>query len=283
MATLAGIGGVLCILAFISAFNGAECITEQGIWNVNMTQSKTLAAFSKSMYNNTVISVSISCDEDLEYELGISWILRRSPCAEEYISLEKNPNITQYYSDSPGKDFFNYGYKTVTYQQSDVYGGKCHAHNIIQLPIDNWEQYTIDVTTLKPYVPKEEKQVKQNDKETDKSKDKDVEEETDKKEEETDEKVEESKEGGKKTRSRRDEEEALKALPTTPVATEKAPAKTPTPASKVTTKKPPPPVTSKEDEEEEKELEEEELEELEEEEGSDEVEFMSNVQLNQDN
>ncbi|XP_021340490.1 transmembrane protein 87A-like [Mizuhopecten yessoensis] len=79
---------------------GVSCIPEQGKWVVPFNQDHTIFGVMKSMYKGTRVAVKIDCKE-MEGDLDIKWLLRYSPCSEEYIGLETNPTLQEHYMSFP--------------------------------------------------------------------------------------------------------------------------------------------------------------------------------------
>ncbi|XP_069117831.1 transmembrane protein 87A-like [Argopecten irradians] len=80
---------------------GVLCIPEQGKWVVPFDQDHQVFGVMKSMYKGTDVAVKIDCKGEEEGDLEIRWLLRYSPCSEEYIGLESNPSLQQQYLDFP--------------------------------------------------------------------------------------------------------------------------------------------------------------------------------------
>ncbi|KAL4237568.1 Transmembrane protein 87A [Mactra antiquata] len=76
-----------------------HCVTafsKQGIWeNVPITQEKNYAMFTKSMYENTVISLKIDCNSEKGELVQVTWLLRYSPCAQEFAGIEGSKSELQ--------------------------------------------------------------------------------------------------------------------------------------------------------------------------------------------
>ncbi|XP_060083799.1 transmembrane protein 87A-like [Ylistrum balloti] len=79
---------------------GVVSIPEQGKWVVSFDQDHTIFGVMKSMYKGTRVAVKIDCN-DLEGDLEIRWLLRYSPCSEEYIGLESNHELQRRYLETP--------------------------------------------------------------------------------------------------------------------------------------------------------------------------------------
>ncbi|XP_033736141.1 transmembrane protein 87A-like [Pecten maximus] len=86
---------------FLFLVAGVVCIPEQGKWVVPFDQDHTIFGVMKSMYKGTDVAVKVSCKTEEEGDLEIRWLLRYSPCSEEYIGLESNPTLQSHYLELP--------------------------------------------------------------------------------------------------------------------------------------------------------------------------------------
>eukprot|EP00105_Crassostrea_gigas_P025984 XP_011446754.1 PREDICTED: transmembrane protein 87A [Crassostrea gigas] len=96
---------MLNLLSVVLCVSGVFSISEPGIWKVNYDRSHDLYGFHKSMYSGTKIAVKVNCKHAAKKEekkkLNIKWLLRYSPCANEYHGAENDLNVLLSYLDFP--------------------------------------------------------------------------------------------------------------------------------------------------------------------------------------
>ncbi|XP_056020595.1 transmembrane protein 87A-like [Ostrea edulis] len=85
--------------------SGVFSISEPGIWKVHYDTDRSINAFHKSMYKGTNIAVKVICKENAKTKcknsLKIEWVLRYSPCAEEFNEVEDDGGRQEAYLNSP--------------------------------------------------------------------------------------------------------------------------------------------------------------------------------------
>ncbi|XP_074650900.1 transmembrane protein 87A-like [Tubulanus polymorphus] len=106
-------------------------LPEQGVWTTELDQNKTFFSIPKSMYNNSQISIKIECIGEINVDLNIGWVLRQTPCAEEYIGATDKASANMYFL-LPNINR-GYSYKTVQYHRSKTESHKCSQHSNIIL------------------------------------------------------------------------------------------------------------------------------------------------------
>jgi len=105
---------------------------DSGIWiddNITKTNQHYIGIV-KTVYPNTSMFISISCQE--EYEIEFGWMLRKSPCWEEY-NLYRRPYGDYFqYPDKPGVNYAGLGdqYK-VHFVKPDLKTYKCNKDKVI--------------------------------------------------------------------------------------------------------------------------------------------------------
>ncbi|CAH1793233.1 unnamed protein product [Owenia fusiformis] len=111
--------GLFLFLTFHSCFS----LPEQGKWVTQMNNVQPgnhYVAFTKSMYNQSTVSLQVECSsENADCKVGLSWILRYSPCAEEYINLDVDGyNRKEVYFNIPYFKQIDYEYQYAYYLRS---------------------------------------------------------------------------------------------------------------------------------------------------------------------
>ncbi|XP_046550853.1 transmembrane protein 87A-like [Haliotis rubra] len=87
----------LCYL--LGLFTTVVGLPELGVWTVQYDQDNIIHGFTKSAFTKTKISLSISCSnaEDVE----VRWLIRYSPCAQEYDGVEADKDRLSSYLFAP--------------------------------------------------------------------------------------------------------------------------------------------------------------------------------------
>ncbi|XP_045165634.2 transmembrane protein 87A-like [Mercenaria mercenaria] len=75
---------------FLFVLKSTFAFSKQGLWeNVPFPQNKGYMLFTKSMYKNTIVSLKIDCSSETSpTKIKIDWLLRYTPCAQEFQSIE---------------------------------------------------------------------------------------------------------------------------------------------------------------------------------------------------
>ncbi|KAL5009234.1 hypothetical protein ScPMuIL_014815 [Solemya velum] len=101
-------------LAYVTA------LPERGLWTVNYDQDNTIHSFTKSMYNGTMISVKGMC-ETPDVKLTVGWVIRYSPCAEEFISVDDDSKRKSFYYLHPEmQQINNFDYEFVEVLKNEM-------------------------------------------------------------------------------------------------------------------------------------------------------------------
>ncbi|KAL8619621.1 hypothetical protein ACOMHN_019676 [Nucella lapillus] len=102
-------------------------LVEQGKWILTLSQDEPYRAVSKHMYKGSIVTVSVDlkCDDGDSDGIEISWMLRMSPSAMEFISLTQEINnpkkqisvlFVESYMQSPVRTPYNVCYDQVEWQ-----------------------------------------------------------------------------------------------------------------------------------------------------------------------
>ncbi|XP_060553057.1 transmembrane protein 87A-like isoform X2 [Ruditapes philippinarum] len=148
------------LLVFKSTF----AFSKQGIWeNVQFPQDKGYMLFTKSMYKDTIVSLKIDCSSKTSAQIKIEWLLRYTPCATEFQSLEgakaEGAAIEMMLGEGPHKLLFpDFKYDTIEYITKS-YEEICDGSTIF-----------LEAKTMeKPTIEKIDKVAEQTEKKTEKS------------------------------------------------------------------------------------------------------------------
>ncbi|XP_014669874.1 PREDICTED: transmembrane protein 87A-like [Priapulus caudatus] len=120
---------IYSFVAFAFIFLSALALPEQGTWEFKYDKinGTIYIGISKSMYSTAKSFVQVQCDHEdhTDITLAVSWVMRRTPCAQEYVYLGQNQTTLRFYHELPEGGFINDVYKDVTYIRSPVYHFKC--------------------------------------------------------------------------------------------------------------------------------------------------------------
>ncbi|KAJ8309267.1 hypothetical protein KUTeg_014141 [Tegillarca granosa] len=97
-----------CLILLLGSVLG---LPEQGIWQLSFNKKNNYHAVYKSMYQGTKVALKVECLSKKDVQLDIGWLLRYTPCAEEYIGLESNDRAAEVYYSKPDTqmiDVFKY-------------------------------------------------------------------------------------------------------------------------------------------------------------------------------
>ncbi|CAL1531642.1 unnamed protein product [Lymnaea stagnalis] len=97
---------MLLILLCLSRFKLGFAKPEQGVWDFTAKKDNTLFSATKSMFKNSQLSISILCESSSDVSFNVTWIFRRSPCANEYTDL--NETVAEYYLQRPFVQSLNF-------------------------------------------------------------------------------------------------------------------------------------------------------------------------------
>ncbi|XP_022332108.2 transmembrane protein 87A-like [Crassostrea virginica] len=116
---------MLNLLTVVLCVSGVFSISEPGVWKVLYDKNNGIYAFHKSMYKGTNIAVKVTCEhnpkETNKELLYIQWVLRYSPCAEEYKIVEDDHTSQKAYLDYPDVQLYtNFQYPKVEFMKNDT-------------------------------------------------------------------------------------------------------------------------------------------------------------------
>nr|XP_022332108.1 transmembrane protein 87A-like [Crassostrea virginica] len=116
---------MLNLLTVVLCVSGVFSISEPGVWKVLYDNKNGIYAFHKSMYKGTNIAVKVTCEpnpkETKKELLYIQWVLRYSPCAEEYNVVENDYTSQKAYLDYPDVQLYtNFQYPKVEFMKNDT-------------------------------------------------------------------------------------------------------------------------------------------------------------------
>ncbi|XP_059179682.1 transmembrane protein 87A-like [Physella acuta] len=144
------LSSTLFLFAILFGYNYAK--PQQGVWDSNINKESPLFFASKSIYKGGQLSVTIFCESNSNTTFKLSWIFRRSSCANEYV--EVNSSVADYYLKMPWQ-------KSLPTQRTEYVSGSgtyyCDKHNRITLHAAN-ATHPVEATdppTEKPTKPTE--------------------------------------------------------------------------------------------------------------------------------
>lgn len=102
---------LLLLLSLSSQPSLAFTNSEQGIKEADLTEKSPYMTFAKSLYKSAQILVHVICPGDSSSTASsgnsssfqVGWLLRQSPCAEEYSEIDKDGRRAPAYYDSPDR------------------------------------------------------------------------------------------------------------------------------------------------------------------------------------
>ncbi|XP_012934809.1 transmembrane protein 87A [Aplysia californica] len=145
MAPMLFITSWACVFLLSCLVGFANARPERGKWINGINKDQLTLWYVKSLYSGSQISVEIQCQSDAEVRLNISWVLRRSPCAQEYIGL--NSTIAKSYLQSP--QFLTTAYKETEYLNATVGYISCHKSRHLYIHPFNYTKPTVTRLTSK--------------------------------------------------------------------------------------------------------------------------------------
>lgn len=75
---------------------------DPGIWHFDkITDYDTYKGVVKNMYSNTKMYIKVSCTGGPNVKLSVAWMLRKTPCWEEYLSTSADGLFYQQYFENP--------------------------------------------------------------------------------------------------------------------------------------------------------------------------------------
>ncbi|XP_052769714.1 transmembrane protein 87A-like [Mya arenaria] len=110
---------LLRVFTSLAAVSLVVGFSEPGLWkNTKFSQDTNYLVFRKSMYKTTDVYVTISCPENKDVHFTIKWILRFSPCAEEYVMFDEKSqfdHLAKIYLDDPQRQYMKFDYPEVEF------------------------------------------------------------------------------------------------------------------------------------------------------------------------
>jgi len=92
----------ICLASLIVSV--CRCLPDQGKWDFTINKPDEYVGVSKSLYNGSDISIKITCTNH-EVNLTVGWVLRETPCWNEYVNMEiqgpPQSNLSYFYKN-PG-------------------------------------------------------------------------------------------------------------------------------------------------------------------------------------
>lgn len=156
---------ILSLLAF-SFCPITFSLPDQGKWTFNINQvSDGFIGVPKSLYKGSTVSISVTCTPSTtkdDTDIKIGWVLRQTPCYEEYLAPQL-PEAYKIYYTCPTTAFES-SYNAVRFLKSNLSLEKC-THTIdLKVPTTEFEVHTatsIQQCTqnriLEDYVPQKRK------------------------------------------------------------------------------------------------------------------------------
>jgi len=95
-------------LSFFSSFILINCCLaspEQGIWDFEDSVENYYVGAVKNTYKDTKVNIRIKCQANGNVNVSIGYMIRRTPCWEEYLNMDK-PFYRMYY-ENPNYVYFN--------------------------------------------------------------------------------------------------------------------------------------------------------------------------------
>ncbi|KAH3854856.1 hypothetical protein DPMN_097414 [Dreissena polymorpha] len=121
---------LLYFVTYLASLHVVKAVSHLGKWK-DVKFEKDHLFFVKSMYKNTDITVDVSCEKDEETgPFVIEWMLRYSPCAQEYQVLENGAEASlmlKYYLDDTKKQYLPFNYSEVEFMRGST-TNKCKSH-----------------------------------------------------------------------------------------------------------------------------------------------------------
>ncbi|ESO94193.1 hypothetical protein LOTGIDRAFT_232452 [Lottia gigantea] len=115
------------IFRVLFLINCVNCLPEQGVWKANFDEVHYIHSFPRSLYVHTKVRVAIHCEEDTN--ISIKWMLRRSPCSNEYESIDGQPLLAKAYLDQPEVLLSDeLSYSKVEYLDELITNLQCNGH-----------------------------------------------------------------------------------------------------------------------------------------------------------
>ncbi|XP_059179675.1 transmembrane protein 87A-like isoform X2 [Physella acuta] len=87
------------LLFVLELFASNYALPQQGVWDFEISKETLLLYAIKSVYEDGQLSVTIFCEFDSKTTFKLSWIFRRSSCANEYVAV--NSHVAAYYLKLP--------------------------------------------------------------------------------------------------------------------------------------------------------------------------------------
>ncbi|XP_062616670.1 transmembrane protein 87A-like [Saccostrea cucullata] len=138
---------MLNLLTVALCVSGVFSISEPGVWKVQYDKEHTIYAFHKSMYKGTNIAVKVDCPQVVKNKektvLTVEWVIRYSPCAEEFTGVEDDVNRQWMYLNMPeAQQIQSNPYTKVEYMKNAT-SHDCDSA-FFWLPFQPSEQKTVD-------------------------------------------------------------------------------------------------------------------------------------------
>ncbi|XP_065323383.1 transmembrane protein 87A-like isoform X2 [Gordionus sp. m RMFG-2023] len=93
---------------------------EPGIWSYDIVKNEQYIAISKILYKDSTLYATVLC-HNVSFKMKVSWVLRLSPCGDEYSYIADKNDLIGTYFISPQSKPLQFSYRTIEFQLSKNY------------------------------------------------------------------------------------------------------------------------------------------------------------------
>ena len=118
----------LVILLLQALVHQALCSLEVGVWDIETTsKEENFIGAVKNVYKDTKVNIRVKCETQStnKFMITIGYVIRRTPCWEEYLNINKEETFKSYYN-TPQMSFYPNVSTESNYIKSPEFEAECN-------------------------------------------------------------------------------------------------------------------------------------------------------------
>ena len=115
---------ILLLQALVHQGHGS---LEVGVWDIETTKEENYIGVVKNVYKDTKVNIRVNCETKSSEKISISigYVIRRTPCWEEYWNINQEDAFKNYYNN-PGWSFYPNVSASSNYIKSPEFKTECN-------------------------------------------------------------------------------------------------------------------------------------------------------------
>ena len=101
-----------------------HCSLENGMWDIETTKDDQFIGVVKNVYKDTKVNIRVHCETD-KLNVTIGYVIRRTPCWEEYLNIDQESTFRTYYNN-PDSSYYPNVSAASNYIKSPEFDAPCN-------------------------------------------------------------------------------------------------------------------------------------------------------------